>query len=120
MEDKSSFEALFERAESFAKTNFELYKLKAIDKISDGASSAVSVVVALFFFIMFFLLANVGLSLWLGEVLGKPWIGFLAVAGLYLILWVVLFFVKQNWLKKMVGNSIIKSMLNGNREDNKR
>lgn len=119
MEDKSSFEALFERAEAYAKTNLELIKLRAIDKISDGASSAASKIVAIFFFIMFFLFANTGLALWLGEVLGKSWYGFLAVAGLYCILWVVLFFVKHNWLKKMVGNSIIKSMLNGNHEDNK-
>lgn len=120
MEDKSSFEALLERAEAYAKTNLELVKLKAIDKISDGASSAASKIVAMFFFLMFFLLANVGLALWLGEVLGKSWLGFLAVGGLYGILWALLFFVKHNWLKKMVGNSIIKSMLNDNHEDNKR
>lgn len=112
MEEKSSFEALLERAEDYTKTSIELIKLKAIDKISDGASSAASKVVALFFFISFFLMLSVGLSLLIGELLGKAWYGFMVMAGLYGILFAVLFFVKHNWLKTIVGNSIIKSMLN--------
>lgn len=112
MEEKSSFEALLERAEDYTKTSFELIKLKAVDKFSDSASSAASKVVALFFFISFFLMLSVALSLLLGDLLGKAWYGFMVMAGLYGILFAVLFFVKHNWLKKMVGNSIIKSMLN--------
>lgn len=112
MEEKSSFEALLERAEDFTRTNLELIKLKTVDKISDGASSAILKIVAIFFFIFFFLMLSVGLSLWLGEVMGKAWYGFMAVAGLYGILFAVLFFAKHNWLKKIIGNSIIKSMLN--------
>lgn len=112
MEDKSSFEALLERAEDYTKTSIELIKLKAVDKFSDGASSAASKVLAIFFFVFFFLMLSIGLSLWLGDVLGKIWYGFMAIAALYGILFAVLFFVRQNWLKKMVGNSIIKSMLN--------
>ena len=112
MEEKSSFEALLERAEDYTRTSLELIRLKAVDKISDGASSAASKIVAMFFFVFFFLMLSVGLSLLLGEVLGKAWYGFMVMAGLYGILFAVLFFVKHNWLKKIVGNSIIKSMLN--------
>ena len=112
MEEKSSFEALLERTEDYARTSIELIKLKAVNKISDGASSAASKIIGLFFFVFFFLLASVGLSLWLGEVLDKVWLGFLVVGGFYGILFAVLFFVRHNWLKKVVGNSIIKSMLN--------
>jgi len=111
-ENNSIFETLLGRAEDYSKTSLELLRLKAVDKISDGASSAASKVAGLFFFIMFFLLASVGLSLWLGDVLGKSWYGFLIVSGVYGILWAILFFVKHNWLKKIVSNSIIKSMLN--------
>ncbi|HEX2920034.1 MAG TPA: phage holin family protein [Bacteroidales bacterium] len=112
MEEKSTFETLLERAEEYTRTNIELLKLKTVNKISDGASSAASKIVGLFFFIMFFLLASVGLSLWLGDVLGKAWYGFLIIAGFYGILCSVLFFIRHNWLKKIVGNSIIKQMLN--------
>ncbi|MGE5406516.1 MAG: phage holin family protein [Methanosarcina sp.] len=112
MEEKSLFETLLEKSEDFSKTSLELLKLKAVDKFSDGASSAASKIAGLFFFLMFFMLLSVGLSLWLGDLFGKAWYGFFAMAGLYGILFAVLFFVKHNWLKKMVGNSIIKQMLN--------
>src|SRR5512138_1808630 len=118
MEEKTTFETLIKRAEEYTRTNIELLKLKAVDRISDGASSAASKIAGLFFFLMFFILASVGLSLWLGDVLGKSWYGFLAVAGFYGILWAILFFVKHNWLKKMVGNSIIKQMLPDNAKNN--
>jgi fatty acid desaturase len=111
-EHNNVLESLLERAEDYSKTSIELLKLKAVDKISDGASSAASKVAAMFFFIMFFLLGSVALSLWIGDVLGKSWYGFLIVAVVYGILFAVLFFVKHNWLKKIVGNSIIKQMLN--------
>lgn len=111
-ENNSIFETLLGRAEDYSKTSLELLRLKAVDKISDGASSAASKVAGLFFFIMFFSLASIGLCLWLGDVLGKSWYGFFIVGGVYLILWIVLFFVKHNWLKTIVSNSIIKSMLN--------
>lgn len=112
MEEKSTFETLLERAEDFTKTNIDLIKLKAVDKVSDGASSAASKVAGFFFFMFFFSMLSIGLSLLVGELLDRTWLGFMIVAGFYGILAAVLFFVKQNWLKKMVGNSIIKSMLN--------
>lgn len=112
MEEKTLFETLLEKTEDYSKTSLHLLKLKAVDKFSDGASSAASKVAGLFFFLMFFMLLSVGLSLWLGDVLGKAWYGFFIVGGVYGILFAVLFFVKHNWLKNMVGNSIIKQMLN--------
>jgi fatty acid desaturase len=112
MEERSVFETLIERTEEYGRTSLELLKLKAVDKFSDGASSAASKIAGLFFFIMFFMLVSVGLALWLGDVMGKTWYGFFVVGGVYGILFAVLFFVKHNWLKKMVGNSIIKQMLN--------
>lgn len=111
-ENPSIFETLLERAEEYSKTSLELIKLKAIEKVSDGASSAASKIAGLFFFLMFFILGSVALSLWLGEVLGKAWYGFLIVAGFYAILFGLLFFVKHNWLKKIVENSIINQLLN--------
>lgn len=112
MEEKSLFETLLEKTEDYSRTSIELLKLKAVDKISDGASSAASKIAGIFFFLMFFMLVSVGLSLWLGALLGKVWYGFFIVGGFYGILFAVLFFVKHNWLKNMVGNSIIKQMLN--------
>lgn len=81
METKAStIELLFEKAEDYARTTAELTKLTVVDESADVLSSllsqmAVGVVVALFS-----LLINIGISLWLGELLGKTYYGFFIVS----------------------------------------
>ena len=106
------FETLLERAEEYAKTSIELYKLKTIDKVSEVLSATLSRALACFFFLCFFLMGSVGLALWLGEILGKSWYGFFAVATFYGLIGVVLYFLLHNWLKRTFGNNIIKELLN--------
>jgi hypothetical protein len=112
MEDKnSSFENLIESAEEYSKTTFEILKLKAIDRTSGVASSFVSRLAAITIIFMFFLIGSFGIAFWLGDLLGKEWYGFFIVAGFYGITGFVLYFFMHKWLKKRVGNSIIKQVL---------
>lgn len=113
MENKSTiFDPLFERAKAYGKTSFELYKLKAVEKTSGISSTFASRAIAFFVFSLFVLMASVGISLWLGELLGKTYYGFLCVAGFYGIIGGILYFFMHNWIKKGINNSIIKEMLN--------
>lgn len=113
MEEKPNlFESLLESAEEYSKTSIELFKLKTVDKVSDVVSSAVSRAIACIFFLLFFLMGSVGLALWLGDILGKIWYGFFALAAFYGIIWLVLSFVINKWLKKIIGNNIIEELLN--------
>jgi hypothetical protein len=107
----TSIEKLIERAEDYSKTTAELLKFKLIDKTSDIVSSLVSqliifVVVALFAFII-----NIGLSLWIGEMLGKPYYGFFVVAGFYLLVAIIIYTGREKLLKHPTKNSIIAQML---------
>ena len=104
-------EVLFEKAQEYSKTTFELCKLHAIDKSADVVSSLVSrlailMVVALFTFIL-----NIALSLWIGELLGKTYYGFLVISGAYALLALVLYINRRSWIKYPVSNSIIAQML---------
>ena len=113
MEHKTEFtEPLFAKAEEFGKTSFELCKLKALDKTTGVVSSMVSNGVAVLVLSMFTVIANIGVALWLGDLLGKVYFGFFCVAGFYGIAWVVLRFFLQSWIKKSVGNTFILNMLN--------
>jgi hypothetical protein len=105
-------EPLFERAESFGKTSYELIKLKAIHKTTRVISTFVSKGIVLIIVSMFFTILTIGVALWLGDLLGKSYYGFFCVAGFYGILGVVLFFLLQNQIKKNVSNSIISLILN--------
>ncbi len=112
-EDKTGLlGSLVEKAEAYGKTNFELLKLKAVDKAADALSSAVSKIVAILLLFMFLGIASVGIALWLGELLGKTYYGFFCIAGLYALVGMTLFLVKNNFIKKGLNNSIIENALN--------
>lgn len=114
----NSIETLLERAGEYVKTTIELAKLKTLDKVSDAISSAISRTISIILLIMFFLMGSIGISLLIGDALGKSWYGFLIVAGFYGLLGLFLTFFLHNWLKKLIGNVIINKMYN-NKEEQK-
>lgn len=112
MEDNTnSIETLLEKATQYGKTSYELFKLKALEKVSDIVSTYIphSIVIALMATLLFFF--NLGLALWLGEILGKIYYGFFAVGIFYGIVGLFIHFFMHNRIKKKVGNYIVKQAL---------
>ncbi|MFV8355890.1 hypothetical protein ACNQGB_06880 [Flavobacterium sp. XS1P32] len=110
-ENTSTIEMLFERAEDYTKTTIDLVKLTAVDKTADVLSSLISRLTVSIVFVLFAFLANIGLSLWVGELVGKVYHGFFIVSGIYLVLAIVLYSVKDKVLKMPISNFIIAKML---------
>jgi hypothetical protein len=107
MEDNTKLlESLFERASEYGKTSLELAKLKTLDKTTDIVSSLVPQSV-----VIFMLFLNLGIALWLGDILGKTFYGFFVVAGFYILVGIVIHLFMHKWIKKLVGNYIIKHIL---------
>jgi len=112
MEDNAKLiESLLERAAEYGKTTYELVKLKALDKTSEVVSSFIPHSVVFVLIALFMLFVNLGLSFWLGEILGKTFYGFFVVAAFYGLIGIVIHFFMHKWLKKLVFNYIIKHML---------
>jgi hypothetical protein len=112
MEEKTKLvESLLERATDYGKTSFELVKLKALDKTSDVVSSFVPHAAVIVLISSFMLFLNLGLAFWLGEILGKAFLGFFVVAGFYILAGVVIHFFMHKWIKRFVRNYIIKLLL---------
>ena len=107
----STIEMLFERAEDYTRTTVELAKLNAVDKTADVMSSLLSRLTVSIVFVLFAFLANIGLSLWIGELVGKVSYGFFIVSSVYLIVAIVLYLFKDQWLKMPISNFIIIKML---------
>ena len=113
MEKQASFfETFIESATEYGKTSVALYKLKAIEKSSDVASTVVSRMLALMALGLFMLMISLGAAFWLGEILGKVYYGFLCMGGLYGVLGLVLYFVLHKWVKERTSDSIITRILN--------
>lgn len=106
-----AIEALVEKAEAFGKTSYELYKLKAIDKSSDLLSSLVMRMAVISVGLLFITVLNIGVSLWLGERLGKFYYGFFIVAAFYAVAGFVLFLFRKRWIKNPVSNAIVRNTL---------
>jgi hypothetical protein len=112
MEEKLNFiEPLVERAEAYGKTSLELLKLTALDKTAEITSVFVSRSVAILLFSMFTVIVNIGISFWLGDLLGKTHYGFFCVAAFYAVAGSVIWFFMHDRIKKYISNSIISQVL---------
>jgi len=109
--NKELFESLLGKVAEYGKTNYELLKLKVLDKASDVISSLIphSVVFVLIAFCLFFF--NLGLAFWIGEILDNTFFGFIAVAAFYGIIGLIVRLFMFKGLKRIVGNYIIKQVL---------
>jgi hypothetical protein len=104
-------EPLFERVEAYAQTTLELSKLKAVQMSISAATALLSGLGVLFSLLLFVLILSVGSALYLGEMLGKPCYGFFVVATFFLFLGIVLHLFLSQWLRKSVGDFIVKNLL---------
>lgn len=112
MENETTFlEPLFEKAEAYGKTSYDLFKLKATEKTINVLSVFFSRSISILSIYTFVIFVSLGISLWLGDLLGKLYYGFLCVAGFYGIMACVLFFFMHNQIKKWAGNLLVKQML---------
>jgi len=103
-------EMLYEKAEQYTKTTFELYRLKTIDKVTDVFASVASRFAILAVIALFFVLLTVGIALYLGEVLGKNYYGFFTLALFYGVLAIVLIKKRKPWLDDKLNNYLINEI----------
>lgn len=110
-EQSELIESLIEKGEQYGKTTLELLKLKTLDKSADVAANLVSWLIVGVFAVLFFLILNIGIALWLGELLGKSYYGFFVVAGFYALLALIFGIFRKQLVKNPVNNSIITQVL---------
>lgn len=103
---------LFEKLKAYGRTSYKLYKLKTVSKATEVISALVSRIIVAIVLFMFLFFASIGLALWLGDILEKPYLGFLCVATFYILLGVVLFYFLHNFIKRKVGDLIISEISN--------
>ena len=112
MEEKVDvLNTLLERAADYGNTSLELVKLKAIDKTTDIISSVIPLVIFILLVTSFLVFLNLGIAFWLGEILGKEYYGFFIVAAFYILLGLIIRFLLNKWIKKLIGDYFIRHIL---------
>ena len=107
----NSIESLYERAEAYGKTTFELSKLKLLETTTIVTTTVIARLSVMLMISMFTFVMTIAIALWLGEVLGKAYYGFFIVAGFYLLVGIVLHFFLHSWVEKPISELIIKQAL---------
>jgi hypothetical protein len=105
-------EALYEKARDYTNTTLEIAKLKALDKTSDVISSLVPRIIVWCLLLMFAIIFNIAVSLWLGAIMGQAYYGFLMVSGFYILTAAIVHFLLQPSIKRKISNAIITRLLN--------
>jgi len=112
MEDNTlHFDLLWKRAIEYGKTNIELIKLKFLDKFLTVFSSLIPPIIVFLLAGSFFFFLNLALAIWLGDLLGYAYLGYLLVAGFYGFLAIIAHLFMQKPIKRMVSDYIIKQLL---------
>ena len=111
MEDTTQIiENLLIKTNEYGRTTYRLLLLKAIDKISDNASSVLPTLILILTIAYFLLFLNIGIAIYLGEVLGNNFYGFFAVAGFYLVMSTVIHLFLRSWIKRQFHDALIDKM----------
>jgi len=108
--ESNVIEPLLEKAEQYGKTTFELLKLNSLEKATEVVSTLISRSLLLIVISFFAFSVNIAIALWLGDLLGKSYYGFLAVACFYCLLGVLIYFIHP-LIKTRASDSIITLML---------
>jgi hypothetical protein len=101
---------LFEKAEGYSKISLKLIKLKFVDKASDLLSSLMSRLILSVAVALFLITFNIAIGFWLGDILGKTYFGFLALASFYGAAAIVLLIIRPYIQEKIAGVLIKKSL----------
>lgn len=104
-------EPLIDKAAAYGKTNLELLKLRAVQRASIMAPAVINRTIVLILLGLFLLVLNIGVAIWLGDLLGKMYYGFFIVAGFYGVLTLVFHFFFRKKLKQTIGDWIISELL---------
>jgi hypothetical protein len=104
-------EELYEKTEQFSKTSIELIKLKTVDKSSDVISSLAWKLIVILLIVFLVVNLNIGIALWIGDLLHKTYYGFLILAAFYLLAGIVFYLFRNSWIKKPLRNSVIEQFV---------
>jgi hypothetical protein len=110
-ENTKLVESLLEKTTKFVESSIVLAKLKAIDKTADIVSTIIPHTIVLILVGTFMLFLNIGIALWLGEILGSSFYGFFVVAGFYGITGAVVHFFFHKRIKRNIANNIVKQLI---------
>jgi protein-S-isoprenylcysteine O-methyltransferase Ste14 len=111
MEDlKTKATHLKDHVNEYVQTTVQLAKAKATKGASNAAAAAAIGIAALVLGLFFMAFLFTALAWWLGILLNSPALGFLCVAGFFLLLIILLFALRKKVIVPKIRNAIISAV----------
>ena len=110
-------EDLLDHLKNYVETRSEITRLTVLEKTSEGAGAAVSGLITGFLYFIFFVFISIALAYFIGEYTGHLYLGFLSVAGLYLLTAVLITMNKEKWIQQPLAEKIIQHYFKDHAEE---
>lgn len=111
MEDLKTKAGQFkEHVSEYAKTTIDLAKAKATKGASNAAAGATIGIAAFFLGLFFLIFLFNALAWWLASLLNSNALGFLCVAGFFLLLLILIFALRKKVIVPLIRNAIISKV----------
>jgi hypothetical protein len=107
---KEDAKDILNHSQDYLETLYKLNVVRATKKASDIASGVVNSILLFFFSLCTLLFLSVAAAWWLGDVLESPALGFLSVAGFYMLLVFILIALRKKVISPFIRNSLISKI----------
>jgi Mg2+ and Co2+ transporter CorA len=104
-------ENLVSRVGDIAETKVELWKLRAVGKLSETVSSLISVIAIVAFTVFAITILSFGIAFWIGSEMGKTSYGFFIVGGFYALVGLLVYVFRKKLIKSPLTNLIINKII---------
>lgn len=112
MESKpTNVEELYQKLSEYADVRLNLFKLKGINKVSGFMSSVITIGILIILFSGVLLCITIGAALLIGAWVGKVYYGFFIIGGIYLVIGLVIYSMRDKLIKTKVSNKLIKELI---------
>lgn len=107
---EESDKGLIASIKEYANIRKKLATLTFVEKTSTAAAGAAAGGILAILGLLVLLFGSLTLGLYLSEIIGNTWSGFLIITGIYLIIIIIVYFSQENMIKKPVETGMIKKM----------
>ena len=107
---KSKAGDLTESITEYIQSYYKLTLLNAADKATTIGAATLASVTAIFLGIFVLFFGGIALAIWLGDLLDSPALGYLIVAGIFLLIIIIIVALKKRIVFPMIRDSLIKKL----------
>lgn len=115
-EEKNETGKLIENLKDYVEIRYQIALLNMQDRMTDVVSSLVVGIVVVLLSTLVLVFVSIAVAIWLGSVINSLFLGFLCIAGFYLLLAILILANRDKWIKIPLINLLIKK-INANEKD---